>query len=262
VINSFRYQCYVLLRNRTFWIVLISLLLFNGITIIFLIIDEMIFFNQLSVIDIEPLSLSDLLLRAIPLSAVLFIIMVALFATDKYASRAIIYQKISSNSRAKQFFSDACVVAVLSMIISALLLGVMAGSYFVTSAVYGQSIPSVDVLTLKSVRQLFLYMLFTGLFIFALSEIIRNAIASIAVEILWSIGLVELLFSWNIFGRAVMYYPFHLLSELLGNSVYQWAGGASPVYLSLGESTLWLSLYAVIFLVLSYVSYAKRDAIN
>jgi len=266
--RSLKYHLFLALRSKSFWLVLIGMLLFSGVTTVFYIVDESNFFKQIQsenegfFINAVISPLSDFIPRIVPLIAVFLIIIIVLLLTNKYANRTIIYPLTYSNSRTKQFFSEVLVVVMLSAIISAISLCVMAASYFMASAVYEQTVPPISVLTVESVAQIFLYMLFVSLFVFALSELIRNTVASAVVGILWSVGLIEVFFGWSVFGRAVMYYPFNLLSELLGNSVYHLSGGSTPVYMSMGEAVLWLSIYAVVFLTLAWFSYAKRDALN
>jgi hypothetical protein len=66
----------------------------------------------------------------------------------------------------------------------------------------------------------------------------------------------------TIFGQAVMYAPFNLLSEMLGNSVYQTESTSRALYMAPGVAALWAMVWAAGFLAAGYILRVRRDVIS
>jgi ABC-type transport system involved in multi-copper enzyme maturation permease subunit len=164
--KNLRYWFYLILHSKSFWVLMAGMLLFTGMFTVFLIVSENEFFRQMQsegiFIKEVLMSLGDILLRLVPMAAVFLVAIVAMMTAGKYGNRTVLYGRIYNSSRAEWFLGEVLAVVILAVAAAILLVGVAAGSYFATGAVYGGSLPS-EILTFEQAVQVIFYMLLAGL---------------------------------------------------------------------------------------------------
>lgn len=203
--------------------------------------------------ELAPTALQEIIANGAGLGALFASIVAILFMAHEYRYNTIAYTLTLASRRTKVLLAKFLTIAVFGVVFGLAAVGVAVGSYYAGLSIRDASLPAQDLNLLSQLGKIVFYYAGYALLGIIIATIVRGVVGAISALLIYSIAIEPLLSL--LFRDNTKYLPVASLDSVVGAAIIQ---DTLSAVAAIGVS----SIYLIVGLVVSWVLFVRRDALQ